>query len=851
MPRVAKPPRGNGESSKVPIKQAAGTQIRASPIKIPLNDDAREKAVRLQSRQALHDLQMNQLKAAASPRRRLNPHERAASTSPKTPKTIVAGRGKENDHGLVVVGSSALTPMKRVPILANFEEWMKMATDNKINATNSWNFALIDYFHDMTLLKEGDGVNFQKASCTLDGCVKIYTSRVDSVATETGKLLSGLADSGNKKRRGEDEREGGDDCEEDDEEGEEGSRKRGKRRAQHSSEATLAPSFTTLQLKKFELEFSVDPLFKKASADFDEGGAKGLLLNHLSIDAQGRIVFDSSDDARNISEETERRRRSSNRDNKIAEDGDGDADTDYDSELKEAETEGEEAAEIDVVSLGAKFFPDLNRLDNQDICPSLKNFDLGDMAGSLDIPFLKAPEDWRQERNRSVSAADQSGIFLDGENPLGFDDDDDGALGGFDLPPDTGFGEGGEAWARGADLEPQNRFVNDDNIEEDGIGGEEGQVIGAFDAGGSDYIVSLNQGKEGGAHEDILSYFDQALRKNWAGPEHWRIRRIKDVTKSSPPPTRTRKEKEPFEIDFSSPLNPILAETIYTPTTTMSSISLPKTQWKSKTRNLLPDDKHFNSRQLLRLFLKPKARMGSKRKGFGHARSQQSHTQEGDVLDEEMDEAFWARKEGPAGTAQDGENIQGNYDANFFQDDGPAFLGGADDDDDEFADAREHFSPALEGEEGAVTGSVGIADVLAAGGQDAFGNQLVTQSKRLRPEYVQYARVAKKVDVRRLKEEMWKGMGIGDDLLPPQTPPGRQLQPIPKPADGSLTFTSIINSLQSVYPAQAMADISTSYCFICLLHLANEKGLVLEDIEGLTELNIKIDPSAEITEGAE
>lgn len=38
------------------------------------------------------------------------------------------------------------------------------------------------------------GINFQKASCTLDGCVKVWTSRVDSVATETGKLLSGLAD---------------------------------------------------------------------------------------------------------------------------------------------------------------------------------------------------------------------------------------------------------------------------------------------------------------------------------------------------------------------------------------------------------------------------------------------------------------------------------------------------------------------------------------------------------------------------------------------------------------------------------------------------------------------------------
>jgi len=44
----------------------------------------------------------------------------------------------------------------------------------------------------MTLLKESDSINFQ---CILDGRVKVYTSRVDPVVTETGKLLSGLADS--------------------------------------------------------------------------------------------------------------------------------------------------------------------------------------------------------------------------------------------------------------------------------------------------------------------------------------------------------------------------------------------------------------------------------------------------------------------------------------------------------------------------------------------------------------------------------------------------------------------------------------------------------------------------------
>ena len=67
--------------------------------------------------------------------------------------------------------------------------------EQKINSNNTWNFALIDYFHELALLKEGDSVNFQKASYTLDGCVKIYTSRIDSVDNDTKRLVNGLTES--------------------------------------------------------------------------------------------------------------------------------------------------------------------------------------------------------------------------------------------------------------------------------------------------------------------------------------------------------------------------------------------------------------------------------------------------------------------------------------------------------------------------------------------------------------------------------------------------------------------------------------------------------------------------------
>lgn len=56
-----------------------------------------------------------------------------------------------------------------------------------------------------------------------------------------------------------------------------------------------------------------------------------------------------------------------------------------------------------------------------------------------------------------------------------------------------------------------------------------------------------------------------------------------------------------------------------------------------------------------------------------------------------------------------------------------------------------------------------------------------------------------------------------------------------------------MNDLQAVYPKAVMDDISTSFCFICLLHLANEKGLVIENTPELLELEIRKDWSAEVT----
>ena len=537
--------------------------------------------------------------------------------------------------------------------------------------------------------------------------------------------------------------------------------------AQRSSETTLAKDFSQLQVKRLELEFSVDPLFKKASADFDEGGAKGLLLNHLSIDTNGRIVFDSSDDR----EEEGRAVK------------DGEDVQDQPPDYPEEPPEDPACVLNKLASLRNQFFPQLSKLDTQDICPTLKNVDFS-APGTLDIPFIKPTE----ERDDGLDPAAPSNAGANDDLDNGDGDGDGGGGGGgggdggggggggdgndmaygfddgYGIGADDGditiaFGEGGEVWANETLVDGPQRL----------LASSAGPPLGlrASSEEGADFDSGENRYNPfGNAHPDILSYFDGALQKNWAGPEHWRIRRIKDSSKPAHAPVRVRREKEEFEIDFLNPGADVLDE-VLAPPRSAHTINLARKDRISKTRNILPDDKHFNSRQLVRLYLKPKASYGPRRSnntGTGGA---------GQALEppENPDEEFWA-KENMAGEIEASSTPapKANYDANFFNDDNldlPAEIGDDDDDDEAFADAREAFSPGLHGAEdgGAASQAVPSSQFPATQTID-FGTQPVTQNRRVRPEYMQYARVAKKVDVRKLKENIWTGLKLEGEGQP-------------------------------------------------------------------------------------
>ena len=514
------------------------------------------------------------------------------------------------------------------------------------------------------------------------------------------------------------------------------------RQTQRSSEATLAPSFAPLHLKKFELEFAVDPLFKKASADFDEGGARGLLLNNLSVDINGRLAFDSSDN-----------------------DDQGDVDIHSESlkSTKEAEDPSGLAAIPDsdktllqpaILSLGTKYFRDLQELEGQVLCPSMQDFDLGDpstLPGSL--PQLGGACEATVDGSASVDdepvTFQENGDLDSGEIPAaGL------AEAGFmvgDERDEVTFGEGGEQWALHAASGLGIRAAAQDDAHLVDV--EESHSNHADARPGHDQFgVALDFSKRASTYDAMLGYFDNIAERNWAGPEHWRIRKLRQSTSWKPPLQPRKKERDAYEIDFASAIGDSSLGTIYTYAASSAAISLPKKRLKSATRHLLPDDKHFHSRDLLRLFLKPRA--------LAHCGQLSNNGKQNTNGTSHINprSALWSSEARTADLSQTGgDEAKGNYDADFFQDDGlnlqQATLS---DDDDEYANALETFGdvPGMPESMPVLDGSLPLAD----GHSNAFGSQLLIHGRKVKPEYVQYAKSAKKIDVRQLKEEIWKGI---------------------------------------------------------------------------------------------
>ncbi|OMJ25549.1 Condensin complex subunit 2 [Smittium culicis] len=731
------------------------------------NDDAKE---RKQRRKSAMQRRISEL---------ATPKPQALAASMKALNRVEDGDVADSSFDTIDENFSVQIPsLTPEELNKRFEEWMKIAADNKINVHNTWDFALIDYFYDMRLLKDGGNINFQRASCTLDGCVKIYSSRVDSVATETGKLLTGLAEAPSKKNRNNS-----------DDEDENTSHRKTKKRG-NSAVKTLVTDFSSISLKKFDLELSVDPLFKKASADFDEGGSNGLLLKNLDIDKSGKILFDSGASVG----------LSSNVFNRSD-----------DIHTPDSYNPTFDQTTFDILS-------EINsQMAEKQINTLLHNYVL-EKDNSIDFDLLVSQIS--EIENKNYESDDENMDDNMNDNPFMNDEEDkiDSFLhfGNDDFP---------ESHINETDFDTNIQIPNDSD--KNAVTNQ--QVISKLD---------FNQ------ENDFFSYFDANSSKSWAGPEHWKIPVSKPVSYLSPitesadvkhetTATKSKKKKEPFIIDFSKEAADTCPN-IYDQPVRISTLQLSKASLKSNKTFDLPSDMQFNSKKMFSLFLKPTVEF----------RARRANAPKGAVVKD----ATVSNTSDSGAFSIENQHNNDDFDSLNF-----------DDEIDDY-DSLSGIPAVMEQSDSIDYDGSSVYDQSQLSQQQQSEAFNLPKLKVIKPLYLSYAKVSKKVDVKKLKDNIWKKLSstpvtsessntksAADSEMEIENKcdsvEGEESVDLPemikdKSEENEQSFSQVVSGLKSMYPAERLKDISVSFCFICLLHLANEKGLEIESNSNMDDLII-------------
>uniref|UniRef100_A0A8C7F1Q5 Condensin complex subunit 2 n=1 Tax=Oncorhynchus kisutch TaxID=8019 RepID=A0A8C7F1Q5_ONCKI len=255
------------------------------------------------------------------------------------------------------------------------------------------------------------------------------------------------------------------------------------------------------------------------------------------------------------------------------------------------------------------------------------------------------------------------------------------------------------------------------------------------------------------------SYFSPRTMATWAGPGYWRFKPLHKKDNMPEKEGRKRKPKKAFEIDFNDDVN---FDTYFRTTRAATTNTKSALSTRNK-KNTLAADFQFPPETLSQLRLKPASTLckeGQKR------------------LSGEL-----------------GEGI-GDYDYNNANDTAnfcPGLQGGESDDDGEgFSGGTDDAQPSVDGN----PTSQDHDDVSTYGEDD-----LVPEPYRVNKIEINYAKTAKKMDMKRLKNTMW-------NLL--------------------------TDSLEK--PAK---NLSVPLAFVALLHLANEKNLELIKVDDMSDIIIK------------
>uniref|UniRef100_A0A8C5HXL6 Condensin complex subunit 2 n=1 Tax=Gouania willdenowi TaxID=441366 RepID=A0A8C5HXL6_GOUWI len=288
------------------------------------------------------------------------------------------------------------------------------------------------------------------------------------------------------------------------------------------------------------------------------------------------------------------------------------------------------------------------------------------------------------------------------------------------------------------------------------------------------------------------SYFSPRTMAAWAGPGYWQFKPKHKLDHLPDKEPRKRKPKKTFEIDFSDDVNfdTYFRTTRAATTNTKSALS------SSNKKTNLPADYQFPPETLSQLSLKPCSLL----------------SQEGQKrLSGEL-----------------GEGI-GDYDYNNANDTAnfcPGLQGGDSDDDAEGFTGSDDSQPLVESIQ---PPSQDLENVSTYGEED-----LVPEPHRVNKIEINYAKTAKKMDMKRLKNNMWTLLTESPEK------PTETVEDSEKPGVcGEKVFSQTTKTLLNRLPSTMAQNLSVPLAFVALLHLANEKNLELVKVDDMSDIIIR------------
>lgn len=105
---------------------------------------------------------------------------------------------------------------------------------------------------------------------------------------------------------------------------------------------------------------------------------------------------------------------------------------------------------------------------------------------------------------------------------------------------------------------------------------------------------------------------------------------------------------------------------------------------------------------------------------------------------------------------------------------------------------------------------------------------------KFKPKPLVFAKSAKRVDVQRLKTNLWTKITETTKPIAEEHKSAPMVQKSQVSEHFETKFSDIVGDLSTCYEEKTFKDISVAFCFICVLHLANENNLdIVEEAKDL------------------